>query len=58
LKNGEAWLKGEEMPRSSYYKFMKRYKDGTWSLKNDKVYHKGKEVIPETTDNSVKAKIR
>jgi transposase InsO family protein len=44
LKNGEP---PKRMPRSSYYKFMTRYNDGTWTLKNDKVYHNGKECVPE-----------
>jgi hypothetical protein len=44
LKNQEP---PKEMARSSYYKFMKRYNDGTWTLKNDKVYHNGKEYICE-----------
>jgi transposase InsO family protein len=44
LKNQEP---PKEMPRSSYNKFMKRYNDGTWSIKNDKVYHNGKQCVPE-----------
>ena len=45
------FLKNQEPPkgmaRSSYYKFMKRYNDGTWTIKNDKVYHNDKEVVPQ-----------
>jgi hypothetical protein len=40
------------LPRSSHYKFIKRYGDGTWSLKkntrtsNESVFHNDKEVVP------------
>jgi hypothetical protein len=33
------------LPKSSHYKFVGRYVDGSWTVKDDKVLHNGKECV-------------
>jgi hypothetical protein len=33
------------LPKSSYYKFINRYGDSSWTVKDDKVLHNGKECV-------------
>jgi hypothetical protein len=36
-----------DLPRNSRYKFLKRYGDGTYKVKDDKLLHNGKIVVPK-----------